>query len=393
MSARKTGRANRLGALDGLRLGAAMMVVAYHYIAFGRGWDKKPEQLFPHTYLPASYGWLGVYLFFLISGFVICLSSWGKPLGHFFTSRVIRLYPAYWFAVLATSLVLFLLPEPYSPLSLSDIGVNLTMLQEPLGVDGVDSVYWTLWVELRFYLVFALVIWHGLTYRRTVIFCCVWATLSVVAMPLDSDWVNMLVLPDQSWYFIAGICFFLMRKFRPSILLWCMVGFSFLMAQHYLLIAHSQAEKHMGRQIPSWPTVVLLALFFLAVAAVALGWLDRIQWRWLTIAGALTYPLYLLHEYIGWNVISRLQHHFRPGPLLFGLVATMLLAAWLVHRFVERPVSTLLRSALARAIEEMRALSSDRPSGTAPGTPSLPGRESDHREPVPHSIEPSRALG
>uniref|UniRef100_A0AAU2VA93 Integral membrane protein n=1 Tax=Streptomyces sp. NBC_00003 TaxID=2903608 RepID=A0AAU2VA93_9ACTN len=37
------------------------------------------------------------YIFFLISGFVICMSCWGKPLGDFFVSRVVRLYPAYWF--------------------------------------------------------------------------------------------------------------------------------------------------------------------------------------------------------------------------------------------------------------------------------------------------------
>ncbi|MFB7664195.1 acyltransferase family protein [Kitasatospora sp. NPDC056138] len=354
----------RLGALDGLRLGAALMVVAYHYMAFGQGWSKPVTKTFPHAYLPASYGWLGVYLFFLISGFVICLSAWGKPLGSFFVSRVIRLYPAYWVGVLATSLVLFLIPGPYHALSLSDIAANLTMFQEPLGIDSVDGVYWTLWVELRFYLLFALVIWRGLTYRRAVLFCCLWATASIVAVPLNSDYLNGLILPDQSWYFIAGICFFLMRKYRPTIFLWMMVGFCFLASQHYLLLAHAQAEKHMGRHIPTWPTVVLLAVFFLAVAAVALGWLNRIQWRWLTTAGALTYPVYLLHEYIGWNIIRRFQNRVPHGLLLVGLVTAMLVGAWLVHRLVERPLSRFLRDVLTKAIGEIRELSAPAPTST-----------------------------
>lgn len=42
----------------------------------------------------------------------------------------------------------------------------------------------------------------------------------------------------------------------------------------------------------------MLALFFALMAAVALGWL-RLDWKWLSVAGALTYPLYLIHQYIG----------------------------------------------------------------------------------------------
>lgn len=115
--------------------------------------------MFPTAFPFAAYGWLGVELFFLISGFVICMSCWGRSVGDFFTSRVTRLYPAYWFAVLATTAVLLLIPGGQKPLPWPDVLTNLTMLQEPLGVRMVDGVYWTLFAELRFYLLFALVAW------------------------------------------------------------------------------------------------------------------------------------------------------------------------------------------------------------------------------------------
>lgn len=70
-------------ALDGLRLVAALMVAAYHYGGRGgeitKAWGSSAQQQFPtlHTYF--SYGCLGVQVFFVISGFVICMSGWGGP--------------------------------------------------------------------------------------------------------------------------------------------------------------------------------------------------------------------------------------------------------------------------------------------------------------------------
>lgn len=74
------------------------------------------------------------------------------------------------------------------------------------------------------------------------------------------------------------------------------------------------------------------------MAAIAVGRLDRIQWRWLSTVGAITYPLYIIHMTAGITLI----HHFRgkmPAYALVGTVtAAMLVVAWLIHRFVERPL-------------------------------------------------------
>lgn len=134
----------RIGILDGLRLCAALMVVLYHYVAFGGGWEGSQAQLFPVLFRPSAYGWLGVELFFMISGFVICMSSWGRSVSHFFTSRVIRLFPAYWLAIAVTTAVVFFMPGGITPLPWRDLLVNLTMLQRPMGVDEVEGVYLSL---------------------------------------------------------------------------------------------------------------------------------------------------------------------------------------------------------------------------------------------------------
>ncbi|MFI9204950.1 acyltransferase family protein [Streptomyces sp. NPDC053048] len=352
---RDGGPGSRLAALDGLRLLAALMVVAYHYLAFDSGaWDGPAREVFPVAHLPASYGWLGVQLFFLISGFVICMSCWGKSAGEFALARVARLYPAYWFAVLAVALVVRLWPVVSDAPALRNVAVNLTMLQDPLGVEPVDGVYWTLWVELRFYLLFALVVHRGLTYRRAVGFCVAWAFAAVIAEASGNGTLTQILMPHHCWYFIAGIAFYLMHRFRPNPALWLLVAGSLLIAQHDLLRAQASAEGHMGHQVPQWPTAVLVTLFFLAVMAIALGWTRRANWRWLPAAGALTYPLYLLHERIGWTVIKGADGHVPRWVLLPCLVAAMLLAAWAVHRWVERPLAGKVKHGMRRAAREIR---------------------------------------
>lgn len=375
---RRQERGNRIVVLDALRLIAALMVVFYHYVAFGEGWDGPQARLFPVIFRPSAYGWLGVDLFFMISGFVICMSCWGRTVPDFFTSRVIRLFPAYWLGVLATTAVVALVPGGLAPHAWREVLVNLTMLQWPVDVEHVDGVYWTLWAELRFYLFFALVVWRGLTYRRVVAFCCVWATAALLAKGYGSGPVSDLFMAQYCWFFIAGLAFFLIYRFGQNLLLWGIVGLCFAMGQHTAMQTWRRTLQYVGHNIPGWGVAVLITVFFAVMAGVSLGWFHRINWRWLPAAGALTYPLYLLHESIGWEIFNHLQYKVDRWILLAGTVAGMLLLSHLVHRLVERPVSKRLKLGLNTAFAQVRADGggNDRhkDDGTALGDTGMPAR-------------------
>ncbi|MEV4556925.1 acyltransferase [Kitasatospora sp. NPDC049285] len=358
-AAPKISRRPRLVALDGLRLVAALLVVFHHYVGYGGGpdaahnaWGRTTAQVFPTASRFGTYTWTGVELFFLISGFVICMSSWGRGLGAFFVSRVVRLYPAYWFAVLATTAVLTLWPVLHHPAHVRDVLLNLTMLHEPLGVGSVDAVYWTLWVEMRFYLLFALVVWKGLTYRRVVAFCLLWSVASVFAGRLP--FADYVVMPEFSSYFVAGIAMYLMYRHGPTPLLWGIVLLSWLFSVNQVARYSLGLSDQLGHPMREMPAIALMTLGYLAMIALALGKLSWLRGRWLTIAGALTYPLYLMHEEIGWTAIRLLHGRIAPWPLVGLLTAGMLLAAWLVHRLVERPLSRALKHRLTDALAATR---------------------------------------
>ncbi|WP_405442453.1 acyltransferase [Streptomyces avidinii] len=353
----------RLAVLDGIRVLAALGVLFYHYVALASPWGEPPESVFPIAHRFAVYGWLGVEIFFMVSGFVICMSAWGRTMGDFAVSRVSRLFPAYWAAVVFSSLVLFAWPEIRQVESFSDVVVNLSMLQGGVGVPNIDDAYWTLFVELKFYVLFALVVMRGVTYRNCVLFCAAWTLAGVVAPTADSGVLSFFAVPTSSPYFIAGIGFYLMRRFRPNAVLWAVVGVQFLLAQHHV---HARMISSLGRdatqQTPAWPAHLIIVLGFVLMAALALGALDGVQWLWLPHAGALTYPLYLIHMMAGLTLIHHFRRDVAPVPLVLGVTVTMLLLAWLIHRLVERPLGRLLRDRLRRGVQDIRAATPRGPS-------------------------------
>jgi peptidoglycan/LPS O-acetylase OafA/YrhL len=350
-------RETRLRALDGLRLIAALMVAAYHYGGRGgdvtKAWGASPKHQFPmlHTYF--SYGCLGVQVFFVISGFVICMSGWGRPLKSFFASRASRLLPAYWAAILLVTGVFALPVVAYKALSPSDVMVNMTMLQYPLGVDRVLGVCWTLWAEVRFYALFALcIVLPGASRRRVILFCAGWTLAAAITQGAHQPLLDIVFMPEYAPFFIGGVGLYLVHRDRHDVYAWGIVAVSFLIGQHYAVRSLWNATDPNAFAHRSSTGIVLVVAFgFVAVAAIALGWLNWANWRWLTVAGALTYPFYLVHEHLGWVVIKVLHRNLHiPSYGTFLLtVGAMLFLAWLLNRYVEKPLTPRLRAALAKA--------------------------------------------
>ena len=133
----KKGPANRLLELDALRGIAAFAVLLFHYTT-------RYDQLYtqpgpPLFYFP--YGYFGVNLFFMISGFVIFMTlNKTRYAVDFIVSRFSRLFPAYWVAIALTYSIVAVLGLPGKEVSVRDLLLNLTMFQEFLGAKHVDGV-------------------------------------------------------------------------------------------------------------------------------------------------------------------------------------------------------------------------------------------------------------
>ncbi|MCX5399297.1 acyltransferase [Streptomyces sp. NBC_00102] len=344
----------RLRALDGLRLVAALMVACYHYGGRGgditKAWGGSAQGQFPTAHHWFAYGCLGVQVFFVISGFVICMSGWGRPLISFFASRVSRLMPAYWFAVILVTAVFALPMVAYKTVSLSDALLNMTLFQMPVGADRVLGVCWTLWAEIRFYALFALfVVLPGATRRRVVLFCAVWTMAAVMTDAANASFLDVVLMPEYAPFFIGGVGLYLVHRDRRDALGWGIAGVSLLLGQHYAVADLWRPSNPDAFSNRSALVIVLIVAFgFVAVAAIGLGLLNWMNWKWLTVAGALTYPFYLVHEHLGWVEVDFLHRHLGiPSAATMGLtIVSMLVLAWIIHRLVERPFTPKLRNVL-----------------------------------------------
>ncbi|MET8783895.1 acyltransferase [Streptomyces sp. NPDC049097] len=351
----------RLAAIDGLRMVAAVMVAAYHFLGTPTPhfWGRTALRDFaPLLHEISRYGWLGVEFFFAISGFVICMSCWGRTPAQFTVSRIARLFPAYWCAVLLVVALVLVSRTGHWPAATRidprTVLGNLTMAPGPLGLDLVDKVSWTLWVEARFYLLMAVLLVFGLSYRRMAAFCGAWLLAGVIALEVQSPLLDELIQPRYTGLFVTGIILYLMHRFGQSLLLWLLLCFAWcyeLTVLEFRVADHAAVPP--GESRPSWivcAAVLTLCLGLLALAGAG-GPLARLQQRWLITAGGLTYPFYLVHQSIGIPLAKGLVRVFpRLGPLpsIAVSVSCMLGLSLLMHLTVERRLGPLLRQRLTR---------------------------------------------
>lgn len=360
------GRPPRLAAVDMLRLVAALSVAGFHYLgtASPAYWGRAPEDFTQPLHRVSMYGWLGVEAFFLISGFVICMSAWGRTPGQFAVSRLSRLYPAYWAALVLVLLCLAVtlrdagkLKETAAP---RVVAANLTMAPGALRVPALDGVAWTLWVEGRFYLIMAVLLAFGFTYQRLLGFCTAWLGVSAMAVEMHNRVLYEIAMPDYSGLFVAGIALYLMYRFGQNLLLWTLLTLSWL---YQLSMMYGRSSTHAagtsGTQHTSWLVCTVLLTGFLALLMLAtLGPLARLQWRWLVTAGALTYPFYLVHQSIGVPMGKELTAHISwlgPYPTVLVTLLAMLALARLMHSYVENPFGRIMRRHLAHGLNPPKA--------------------------------------
>jgi len=368
-SARETGKGKRLVSIDFLRGSAATAVVLHHAI----NWRELPNSA-PLNVLHAilDRGYLGVPLFFVISGFCIHM-RWARrqaksgqavlDFGDFWRRRIRRLYPPY-LVMLCLSMALIVAaymlgrevalvtvyPEPRPAWMAFDFGLHVFMLHGLHPVydrAGGNPPFWTLAREEYFYLMyFGLLAWRkrwGLVSAAVAVFVLGVAFTAVLApiIPDDPVWVAFL--------------------YSSAITLWIQWTLGMVAVESYTGLYRLPRWCSSGLLVPVWAAVAVAGDRYANVLSAALwgmafftllNWCVRVEtegrWSrsrivaWLSGVGIFSYSLYLVHNpmrAIGKQMLGPLQNS--ENPIVFVVVAAFLtvvsfVAAWIFFRVVER---------------------------------------------------------
>ena len=315
-------RGPRFHAIDGLRGIAALSVAVFHFnYAIVRS---APNWLPTWGQALAVKGFMGVEIFFVISGFVIAHSVREgdysfRYLGLFALRRSIRLDPPYWCAIALECVLLVasakLFPSLAHPLpGIAQTLSHLVYAQEILGYEEILPVFWTLCYEIQFYLLLIslLVLWHKSrrflpAQGRRLGTIIVLAALFAVSLYLRYSGTHLPVrgIALERWFqfFLGALTYWVVSK---------RVGVAYLVVAYGAIVATLIGYRAEGVQL--LPVVVSVGILFLGRRDLLDTVLNN---RPIQFLGRISYSFYLIHDPIGWRWISLLE---RVAGGSFGLV-------------------------------------------------------------------------
>ncbi|MEY9358269.1 peptidoglycan/LPS O-acetylase OafA/YrhL [Bradyrhizobium yuanmingense] len=290
-----------------------------------------------------NFGRFGVVLFFFVSGFVIPFSfpDSATPVRDFTISRFFRLYPAYWTSIVVGLVSVQLLDSKSFPLG--QIAANLTMLQTFVNVPNLWVFYWTLAIELLFYVGCTILFAMGLLNRRfTAVTIVVAAALvgTTAALFVESRAVSsvMEVGLNLSAMFLGKII-------RDTViggkLRWTHVTVCTLL---YAVFAATLSDRRFGGVYhENFFYSYSIGSAYICAAVVFIGFAvfgERMAWRPMAFVGVISYSVYLMSPF-AIVYVHRLVW-FGDGPLgwsifLVVILALSILVSWMTYTFIEKP--------------------------------------------------------
>lgn len=281
-----------------------------------------------------GFGYLGVAVFFVLSGYVIAMSVADRPItagfvGRFALRRSIRLDPPYWASLIAAiglALVAQRIGFDKQLPPRDSVIAHLFYAQTILGYEQIMAVYWTLCLEIQFYLFFVLLLWI-LGQRLNAVSLTVVGVLFLLSL-IELAGVD---LTPRGVFLPYWFCFTLgmlthwtvVRRLRPL----------------YLFVAIAIAAAFAFSKHGDW--CVMAAVTALAIySSQGRTWLSGSVVQWL---GRMSYSLYLFHGIVGWVAMSLALRVMPKIPAMLCGILVSLVVSWVAYLVIEQSSVRLSR--------------------------------------------------
>lgn len=342
--------------VDLVRFLAALMVMWFH-LSFWSWWAEGRNQGTIQRHFPnlpdytslitlSWFGWVGVQIFFVISGYVIMMSASKRNAADFLRSRALRIYPTAWICTIIIAGISVQYSSEEMSLQVLRFLNSLIISPHPRWVDGV---YWTLIVEIMFYaLVFFMIYLFDADKASVAInliglASCVFLILNLLDLSVFTWPATLILLQHGVFFSVGNLLYELITKGRHT-------GLNISMLSIFLLGCCTEIYLTAVRKLQSFnlegePIVpVLVWTAFLAVLIGSIVFSQKIEELLNDRAkavirnlGLMTYPLYLIHSLVGGLVLYQLSTHgFDPIMSLVSALTVSVATALAVVGFERR---------------------------------------------------------
>lgn len=334
----------RIQYLDGHRGIAILLVIFYHL--FHR-WSEILPYGDSFSNIVFSQGFLGVQLFFLISGFVILMTlDRTKSLSNFMYKRWLRLFPA---MIISTFIIVitasFFNSRPAGEVVILNTLPGLLFI-EPYWIEkltgipfsSLEGAFWSLYVEFKFYLIAAFLYFVGKDNKLT--FCLFGLfMIAIGSQILNQLYDNKIIYIIYSLsthlslsffgWFASGAAFYLFHKGQQ--IRWLVCGF--------MMATISAVLLYWGDYETMLSAIVISLFFTLSFVTPIIQ--KALQNKALIFLGFISYPLYLLHENMMISMIIDLSYLFNGISLMFislFSILTVVVISYFISKYLEVPM-------------------------------------------------------
>ncbi|MBR0798959.1 acyltransferase [Bradyrhizobium jicamae] len=335
--------------LDLLRVAAVGGVILYHYGFWGPAAHGVPQVAMPFLAPIAQYGFLGVPVFFAISGFVIAYSAEGRTPVGFAIARFSRIYPTFLMCMTLTFVMTLLLGGAHFDVTWRQWLANLGIAAPMLGQHYMDDAYWSLVIEVVFYIWVAAFLALGIFPRRIDTLIVAWLAITFAnELTIDAPIFEKLFIADDSGFFAVGLLIYEHYRGRRDTRLYGLLalatGTATFQAVHKLERLGVHIHASFDPRVVAAICIASLGIVFLATRIKSLP----LPAALVTAAGGITYPLYLLHLQLGYVILLAVKPDQPPVLWTLSVVTGMVVLAWFVWRFFESSAHRSTREMLTR---------------------------------------------
>jgi peptidoglycan/LPS O-acetylase OafA/YrhL len=340
----------RIKSLDGLRGLAIFLVLGFH--TYARWPDLIPWVTTNKEFLVFKLGFLGVDLFFLISGFVIYMTlEKCHSFSEFIFKRWLRLFPAMLIAtILVYSTSFFLTERPNGDIKFFDIFSGLLFIQDWIlnkiqnfvEIKTIEGVFWSLFVEVKFYFVFgALYFYNKNTALRNLVIIFLLSfgydlfekTYPLFSLKIIDKIFTLFDLRYFGW-FCVGALLYKSYSTNNNIMRYTS---AFLMVPTILIIYGINVELIIA-------CAVVYLLFYLTLYNKFFS--NIFSTKLLVFVGFISYPLYLIHEnaMVALTIKTRNNFSFIPDFMTpWPGIIVIILFAYIVAKYLEPVTKSILK--------------------------------------------------